>query len=127
MGGRAYANDTIYVVSNSSAATTNFNARPTACIAVALSASDGAIKWQTPFPTTGMFGGVGYANGAVFFSTVDGAIHALDAGHGHELWTDTLGPKAASGVSIADGMAFAGTGWEWANVPPGSLVAYGLP
>jgi hypothetical protein len=52
---------------------------------------------------------------------------------GEALWSaELIGGvgSAASGVSVADGMVYAGAGWAWTPLtepPPGGVVAFGLP
>jgi outer membrane protein assembly factor BamB len=82
-----------------------------------------------------VFGGIAIANGLMFFTSLDGVIHALRTEDGKELWKEKLFEDmdeltSAAGVTVADGMVYASAGWAWlplTDPPPGGVVAFGLP
>jgi polyvinyl alcohol dehydrogenase (cytochrome) len=133
MASPAVADGVIYVFSNDGIAENIGSDGPSAGSAFALDGATGDTIWQTEMKP-GAFGGIAVANGLVFFTTLDGVIHALDAKDGKELWSDKLmggtATKAAGGVSVVGGMVYAGAGWDWtplAQPPAGGVTAYGLP
>lgn len=130
MASPAVANGVIYVYSNDGIAANFGSSGPGSGSAFALDAATGNILWQQPM-TPGSFGGIAIANGLMFFTTLDGKIHALDITNGQELWSSQIIDgvnKAGGGVSVAGGMVFAGAGWDWQTaVVPGGMAAFGLP
>src|SRR5262249_53721609 len=77
--------------------------------------------------------GVAVANGVVYVQEMDGELHALDAATGQELATVVTGGQV-SGPAISRGQLYLGTGDGFglfldplAAMPPGSIVALGLP
>jgi len=132
MASPAVADGKIYVYSNNGSKGNYGTNGPASGVAFCLDGATGNIDWQVPM-TPGAFGGIAIANGVMFFETLDGKIHALDADTGDELWNDLLmnetATTAAAGVSVANGMVFAGAGWQWlpTSSPAGGLTAYGLP
>lgn len=133
MASPAFADGRIYIFSNNGIAANLGSMGPGSGSAFAVDGASGDIVWRKEL-TPGAFGGVAVANGVVFFTTLDGSIHALDADTGEELWRDKLlggsATNSAGGVTVANGMVFAGAGWAWTPLgapPPGGLTAYGLP
>lgn len=102
---------------------------PTASTTFALEADTGDIIWEQSDMANGAYGALTYANGVVYIGTLDGVLHAIDAGNGNILWTETVGNSIGGGVSIADGMLYVGYGWDWVPLSevPGGLRAFGLP
>jgi outer membrane protein assembly factor BamB len=133
MASPAVANGIIYIYSNDGIAENFGSDGPTAGSAFAINGETGAKIWETKY-AQGAFGGVAVANGLMFFTTLDGTIHALNTDTGEELWSDKMlgggATESAGGVTVADGMVYAGAGWDWAPIgvpPPGGVTAYGLP
>lgn len=128
MASPAVADGVIYVYSNDGI-TENFGSGgPMAGSAFALDAETGKKLWETKMEP-GAFGGIAVANGLMFFTTLDGVVHALDTEDGSELWNaPLLEAKAAGGVTVAGGMVFVGAGWDWVALSPsGGVTAFGLP
>lgn len=125
------ANGKIYVYSNDGSKGNFGTAGPASGVAFRLDGATGHIDWQTPI-VPGVFGGIAVAGGVMFFNTLDGYIHALNADTGVELWNDLLmngtATGAGGGVTVANGMVFAGAGWSWlpTGAVPGGLTAYAL-
>ncbi|MFT3926154.1 MAG: PQQ-binding-like beta-propeller repeat protein [Myxococcales bacterium] len=133
MASPAVADGVIYVYSNDGIAENFGSDGPTAGSAFAIDGATGNHIWETKFQQ-GAFGGIAVANGLMFFTTLDGSIHALNTENGQELWTDKLlggmATESAGGVTVAGGMVYAGAGWDWAPLadpPPGGVTAYALP
>jgi polyvinyl alcohol dehydrogenase (cytochrome) len=131
MASPAVANGKIYVYSNDGSKGNFGTSGPAAGVAFRVDGATGHIDWQTPI-VPGAFGGIAVAGGVMFFTTLDGFIHALDADTGTELWNDHLmngtATNAGGGVTVANGMVFAGAGWQWLPTDSfaGGLTAYGL-
>lgn len=72
--------------------------------------TDGSTVWSTPADVGGpVYSKVAAANGRVFVTTNPGAVVALDATDGSELWrVDTGTELGASGPAVANGTVYAG-------------------
>ncbi|MCI0458747.1 MAG: PQQ-binding-like beta-propeller repeat protein [Gemmataceae bacterium] len=89
-------------------------------------------KFDTDAP---ILGGVAIANGVVYVQDVGGRFYALDAATGEQLATLVTGtPVQGSGPAISRGQIYVGTGdvltpflVPFPLIPPGSIVALGLP
>jgi polyvinyl alcohol dehydrogenase (cytochrome) len=130
MASTAYANGVIYVVSNNgnTGGAAGVGGGPGEATIFALDAVNGAVRWQVTV-NPGTFGGLAVANGVLFVPTLAGEARAYDTDNGNLLWTGRAGESMGGGVSVAGGMVYAGHGWTWlpTTVPPGGLVAFGLP
>ena len=71
----------------------------------ALDAGSGDVIWsvEDPYPSVG---GISYAGGVIFHSSVDGTVHAKDAASGEELWSQLYGDSMASGTAIVAGTVY---------------------
>jgi len=87
-------------------------------LVVALSQTNGQVVWQA-FEPVQVLGPATVAGDILFIGRVDGALLALDAATGLELWEQRLGPLF-SGVSISDDELFLGSADK-------SIHAFGLP
>jgi polyvinyl alcohol dehydrogenase (cytochrome) len=130
MATAAYANGVIYVASNDGATggEAGVGGGPGACTIFALNAADGTTKWEVA-STPGTFGALTVANGVLYAPSLAGEMRAYDVNNGTRLWNVPIGMSMGAGVTVVDGMVYAGHGWVWAPVfpVPGGLVAYGLP
>jgi polyvinyl alcohol dehydrogenase (cytochrome) len=118
-GSAAVAGDTIFVASNRGGTTADL---------FALGMDDGALRWQVPVGGA-VSGSVSWANGVVYVSDSSGRVHGFDARSGDEVWSHELPATAAGGISVVDGMVYAGAGWWFGSETPdmaGGLVAFGL-
>ena len=118
-GSAAVADDTIFVASNRGGTTADLFAlgMDDGRAAVA-GAGGGAVS-----------GSVSWANGVVYVSDSSGRVHGFDARSGDEVWSHELPATAAGGISVVDGMVYAGAGWWFGSETPdmaGGLVAFGL-
>ncbi len=135
MASPAYANGTLFVVSNFWGADFDLElpidpANTSAMFGI--DAATGAVLWETVLGAPS-FGAVSHANGVVFIGTLDGKIHALDAVSGAKIWSDKPArgmPKPIGGGSaISNGRLFTGFGFSFftvAVIPPGGLKVYAL-
>lgn len=133
MASPAVADGVIYVVSNDGEKGNFGGGGPAHAEAFAVDGKSGDVKWHVPVEP-GVFGGIVVANGLMFFSSLDGKVHALNTDDGEELWSATMldgaADGAAGGVTVSHGMVFVGAGWDWAPLgapPSGGLTAFALP
>lgn len=82
----------------------------------ALSASDGQLLWHyTAGPGTSNSWNLALANGAVYFVSSDGIVHALAASDGAELWQQPLGTSGRV-YSAVDGVVYVITDRQYPTV-----------
>jgi polyvinyl alcohol dehydrogenase (cytochrome) len=135
MATAAYHDGVIYVLGNDGASGGGGfgTAGPPRGTLYALDAATGTPKWEKD--TAGAFGAITYANGVVYFPTLESTalsqpsrINAVRASDGEPIWTQTPGEPLAGGFSVSDGMLYVGNGWVWLAQGPvlGGVVAYGL-
>jgi polyvinyl alcohol dehydrogenase (cytochrome) len=140
MDSAAYSNGTLYMAANDYVAAIDDPSETDKHVVLAVQADTGKTLWrkERTYPSVG---GLAFANGLVFNISTDGAVYALDAKNGEELWKDEFKAVvdgelrkivAASGPSIAAGRVFACYGFSFfkTGADPdvvGGLVAYGLP
>jgi outer membrane protein assembly factor BamB len=62
----------------------------------------------------------------VFFTTLEGTLHGLDAATGGEVWTEALPAGSNSGVTASGGSLIVAAGIPVAEGQVPSLVAYTL-
>ncbi len=123
----AYANNRLYLSSNTWADQINLKNPLNRSTTYSLDASTGAIVWSKVLPSA-TFGALTYANGVVFQPTINGTVYAFDARDGTILWSDEPGGDLGSGVSVANGRVFAPFGFWFLTAPAnpnGGIVAYG--
>lgn len=74
----------------------------------ALNAATGAVKWTFGYNagSPGSLKPAAYANGVVYFKTVDGAVFALNAWTGNVLWQGVSGCAAVSAPVVANGVVY---------------------
>lgn len=128
MASAAYADGVLYVVSNdgTSGGLAGTGGGPGRATLFALRASDGTPVWQLN-TTPGTFGALSVANGIVYVPTLAGQLRGYDVKSGKLLWSGNLGASMGGGISIADGMVYAGYGWTWAAAAQGGIMAFKLP
>ena len=116
-GSAAVVDDTIFVASNRGGTTADLFALGWTTRAAVAGAGGGAVS-----------GSVSRANGVVYVSDSSGRVHGFDARSGDEVWSHELPATAAGGISVVDGMVYAGAGWWFGSETPdiGGLVAFGL-
>jgi polyvinyl alcohol dehydrogenase (cytochrome) len=133
MNSAAFANGVVYVNSNHFTLEIDASALDDPDPAntnttIALDAATGNELWRTeqPYPSVG---GILFAGGVVYHGSTDGAIHALDASSGAELWASAISGSLASGSSLLDGTLYVSHGFRFfagSGAIEGGLVAYGL-
>jgi polyvinyl alcohol dehydrogenase (cytochrome) len=130
MASAAYSNGVIFVASNdgTTGGSEGVGGGPAACTIFALNAADGSIKWQV-LSMPGTFGALAVANGVLYAPSLAGELRGYDVNNGNRLWNVPIGMSMGGGITISDGMVYAGHGWVWGPIfpTPGGLVAYGLP
>ncbi|MET0285461.1 MAG: PQQ-binding-like beta-propeller repeat protein [Polyangiales bacterium] len=130
MATAAYANGVIYVASNdgNTGGEAGVGGGPGACTIFALNAADGTTKWEVA-SKPGTFGALSVANGVLYAPSLAGEMRAYDVTTGARVWNVSIGMSMGAGVTVVNGMVYAGHGWVWAPVfpVPGGLVACGLP
>jgi polyvinyl alcohol dehydrogenase (cytochrome) len=98
----------------------------------ALNAATGAVVWETPDPisTATDSGAVSSVNGVVFACSQDpqGHMYAMDSSNGHILWSFASGGSCNAGPSIVGGTVYWGSGYSNFGVgtPNNKLFAFGL-
>ena len=137
----AYAENTVFVVSNSwpggfdteNIWIPDFQAEENSSTLFALNATNGDTRWEyeLPHPT---LGALAVAGGVVYTGTSDGHLRGFDARSGALLWEDQTGYSMASGQTIVDGTLYTGHGFDFiglaSGAPPGQqggVKAYALP
>jgi outer membrane protein assembly factor BamB len=92
---------------------------------VALDLATGKMKWNQSYEYAA-FGAPAAVNDMVFFTTVDGTLHGLDANTGGELWTAALPAGSNSGVVASGDSLIVAAGIAVAEGQVPSLVAFHL-
>jgi outer membrane protein assembly factor BamB len=92
---------------------------------VALELATGKVQWTAPVPVP-MFGSPATVNDLVLIATPDGAIHALDAKSGGELWGQSLPAGSNTGVAISGNTLLVPAGLPSAEGQKPALVAFRL-
>jgi outer membrane protein assembly factor BamB len=73
----------------------------------ALDEYTGLIRWVYEIPTgAAVYSSPAIANGRLYFSSLDGYVHALTQFEGAPLWTNFIGGGIRSSPAVADGMIF---------------------
>lgn len=128
MASAAYADGVIFVASNdgTSGGLAGTGGGPSRATLFALRAADGTSVWQVN-TKPGTFGALSVANGVLYVPTLAGQLRGYDVQTGKLLWSGVLGASMGGGVSIADGMVYAGYGWTWAAAAQGGVMAFKLP
>lgn len=135
MTSAAHADGVIYVNSNHFTQTIGLDALDNpdpldTNTTFALDAGSGDVLWsvEDPYPSVG---GITYAGGVVYHSSVDGTVHAKDASTGDELWSKLYGDSMASGTSVVDGTLYVSYGFTFfvgnGSDIDGGLVALSVP
>ncbi len=91
---------------------------------VAIDIVSGNLRWLHSLPAY-QFGPMSVAGGIVFMGLTDGKIRGWKIDTGELLWESSQEQPFAGGLSIADGMLFAGTG-AGEFLPGNQLIAFGL-
>ncbi len=92
---------------------------------VALDLATGKQKWSQSYEQPA-FGAPVAVNDMVFFTTLEGTLHGLDAKTGGEVWTEALPAGSNSGVTASGDSLIAAAGIPVAEGQVPSLVAYRL-
>jgi outer membrane protein assembly factor BamB len=92
---------------------------------VALDLATGKQKWSQAYEQPA-FGAPVAVNDMVFFSTLEGTLHGLDASSGEEVWTEALPAGSNSGVVASGDSLIVAAGIPVAEGQVPSLVAYTL-
>lgn len=118
MASPAVVDDTIFLTSNRGGQDADL---------IALDTADGAVLWRTDVEGS-VVGPVTWANGVVYVADNKARFSAFDAEkEGERLWSHEVGVQAAGGISVVDGMVYAGWGWSMGGVPEdGGMIAFSL-
>jgi outer membrane protein assembly factor BamB len=92
---------------------------------VALDLATGKQKWSQTYEQPA-FGAPVAVNDMVFFTTLEGTLHGLDASNGGEVWSEALPSGSNSGVIASGDSLVVGAGIPVAEGQVPSLVAYTL-
>jgi hypothetical protein len=75
---------------------------------------DGSSSWWAPQLYT--YAATTAANGVVYIGTLDGILHAYDAGSGRLLWAFAIGAPISSGAAIAGNTVVVGGGTSYTDL-----------
>jgi polyvinyl alcohol dehydrogenase (cytochrome) len=117
----------------------DFSTLPNGGLLTAFTSDTRSVLWQKRTPQSVNQSGVAVANTVVYFSSCNpgtgdrlandsGTLYALSALTGSTLAAMPMGDCALSGPSVSNGRVFAGTGnmFQFATIPPGRIIAFGL-